>query len=136
MAQLTVEISEKLLAKLRSTGRPVQEVITESLERTLGGESSQEDAPYKLRDQEETGKEIEYIRAKDKKCLDKNLSREEVVRRLLESGFVRRPEEYDGPAVQEWLALSEEERQQHIKEMNEMYFPDSPASTYIIESRR
>ena len=72
----------------------------------------------------------------ERKPTDKELPREEVIRRLLASGFVRPPEEYDSPAAQEWRDLTEEERQQHLREMNELYFPDSPASTHIIESRR
>lgn len=70
------------------------------------------------------------------KPTDQDLPREEVIRRLMASGFVRPPEEYDSPAAQEWRELTEEERQQHLNEMNELYFPDSPASNHIIESRR
>jgi hypothetical protein len=44
--------------------------------------------------------------------------------------------ETDSPAAQEWRALSEKERQQHIEVMDEMYSPDSPASRAVIENRR
>lgn len=89
---------------------------------------------YKMQHPEE---EFLYLRPnQEQKPTDQDLPREEVIRRLLASGFVRPPEEYDSPAAQEWRALTEEERQQHRKEMQELDFPDSPASTHIIESRR
>lgn len=106
----TVEIPEKLLAKLRSTGRPVQELVIETLEEKFIDEIDENDS-------------------------DINLSREEVFRRLLESGYIHKPEEFDSPAVQEWLALSEEERQRHKAEVSALYFSDSPASNYIIDNR-
>lgn len=89
---------------------------------------------YKMRDDEA---EFLYRRPNQaQKPTHKDLPREEVIRRLMVSGFVRPPEEYDSPAAQEWRELTEEERQQHLNEMDELYFPDSPASTQIIESRR
>ncbi|MCB0107930.1 MAG: hypothetical protein KDE53_18540 [Caldilineaceae bacterium] len=111
MALLTMEIPEKLMTKLRSTGRPIEDVVVETLEEKFIDKTEEDDA-------------------------DINLSREEVFRRLLESGYIRKPEEFDSPVVQEWLALSEEERQQHRAEVSALYFPDSPASNYIIDSRR
>lgn len=71
----------------------------------------------------------------DENDSDINLSREEVFRRLLESGYIHKPEEFDSPVIQEWLALSEEERQQHKAEVSALYFPDSPASNYIIDNK-
>ena len=111
MALLTMEIPEKLLAKLRSTGRPVQELVIEALEEKFVDETGENDSNL-------------------------NLSCEEVFRRLLEGGYINKPEEFNSPIVQEWLALSEEERQQHKAEVSALYFPDSPASNYIIDSRR
>ncbi len=87
---------------------------------------------YKMRDDEA---EFLYRRPNQaQKPTHKDLPREEVIRRLMASGFVRPPEEYDSPAAQEWRELTEEERQQHLNEMDELYFPDSPASTHIIEN--
>lgn len=109
MALLTVEIPERLLAKLKRTGRPAQEVIVEALEKVLNGSTS---------------------------AKPEELSREEIIRHLVESGTVHAPEEWDSPEVQAWLDRPESERQKIIKEMNEMYFSDSPASSFIIENRR
>lgn len=108
MALLSVEIPDRLLTKLRRTGRSAQDVIIEALEKTLNAKPVQQP----------------------------EMSREEVERRLLESGFVRNPDEYDCLAAQEWRELTEEEKQEHLKEMGEFFFPDSPASNFIIESRR
>ncbi len=109
MALFTVEIPEKLLSKLKRTGRPVQDVIVEALEQVLDARPS------------------------DK---TEEVSRAEIIQRLIESGIVRAPEEWDSPEVQEWLARPEIERQEIIKEMDELYFSDSPASKFIIENRR
>ena len=109
MAPLTVEIPERLLAKLKRTGRPAQEVIVEALEEVLSSKPPQ--------GQEE-------------------LSRDEIVKRLLDSGFARNPDEYDSPEVQAWLALPEEERKSIIAEMDALWFPDSAVSQAIVEQRR
>jgi hypothetical protein len=109
MALLTVEIPEKLLAKLKRTGRPAQEVIVEALEKVLNGKPAQE---------------------------PEELSREEIVKRLLDSGFARNPDEYDSPEVQAWLALSEEERKRIVAETDALWFPDSAVSQAIIDQRR
>jgi hypothetical protein len=109
MALLTVEIPERLLSKLKRTGRPAQDVIVEALEKVLNSKPTQ---------------------------ASEALSHDEIVKRLLDSGFARDPEEYDNPEVQAWLALPEEERVQIIQEMDSMYFPDSPVSHFIIENRR
>jgi hypothetical protein len=140
MALLTVEIPEKLLSKLKRTGRPAQEVIVEALEETLNDEAVDEkiaslSAASQALDQGEN--ELASMRRRgEHKPEVEDLPREEVVRRLIEAGFVRRPEEYDSPATREWLSLSEEERQQRIKEMEEVYFPDAPASRIIIRNRK
>ncbi len=73
---------------------------------------------------------------RNRKRLDTEITRDEVVRRLISTGFVRDPNAWDTPGVRRWEALPETERQAFIEEMNRMYFPDSPASTYIIENRR
>ena len=76
MALLTVEIPERLLAKLKRTGRPAQEVIVEALEKVLNSKPTP---------------------------AAEALPRDEIVKRLLDSGFARNPEEYDSPAVQAFL---------------------------------
>jgi len=145
MATLNIEVPDEILSRLNQTGHSAQEIILDAIVRVLANEPegltvdeltnrlSISDKVSSLEGDIPSAPSLSKRRRKPK---NKNLPREEVLRRLLESGFVRRPEEYDSTAAQEWLSLSEEERQQHIKEMNEMYFPDSPASTYIIESRR
>lgn len=138
MAAVTIEISEKLLAKLQQTGRPPQEVIVETLEYAFEHKSPLiHQELFSVENSDEGDERVEYIRPKRKQTPKaQDLPRSEVFRRLLEAGFVRSPEAYDSPAAQEWLALSEKERQQHIQAMDELYFPNSPASTYITESRR
>lgn len=83
MAVVTVEIPEPILAKPKRADRPPQEIIVQVLEDAL-----------------ETG------------LLDRlnEPSREELIRQLLVSGFVRNPDEYDSPDVQAWLAMPEQER--------------------------
>lgn len=108
MTLLSVEVPERLMIKLHRTGRSAQEVVVEALEQTLNS--------LPIQNQE--------------------LTREEVEKRLLQSGFVSDPADYDSPAVHEWEALSEEERQEYTKEMEELFFPTSPASNFIIESRQ
>ena len=107
MAVLTVEISEKLLTQLQQTGRPAQEVVIEIVEQAFSNVAPKEE----------------------------DLSPDEVIQRLRAAGFIREPEVYDSPEVQEWLALPDEERKKITQEMDEMYFPDSPASQFIIENR-
>ncbi len=109
MALLTVEIPEKLWSKIKHTGRPAQEVIVEALEKEFN------DQPTAALEE---------------------LSRDEIIRQLIDAGAVHAPEEWDSPEVQAWLARPESERQKIIKEMNEMIFSDSPASNFIIENRR
>ena len=129
MALLTVEIPERLLAKLKRTGRPAQEVIVEALEETLNHEAVDEEiaslspAAQALDQGEHEGSSTHRRRAHKPEAED--LPHEEVVRRLIEAGFVRRPEEYDSPANREWLGLSEEERQLRIKETENVYFSDA-----------
>ena len=129
MALLTVEIPERLLSKLKRTGRPAQEVIVEALEETLSDEvANEKTASLSPASQalEEGGHEGSAMpRRREHKPAAEDLPREEVVRRLIEAGFVLRPEEYNSPATREWLALSEEERQQRIKEMENVYSPDA-----------
>ncbi|MDQ3247670.1 MAG: hypothetical protein M3Q45_00540 [Chloroflexota bacterium] len=109
MALLTVEIPERLLAKLKRTGRPAQEVVVEALEQTL---------------------------ARSLPATDEQPAREELVKRLVDAGLVRDPEEYDSPDVREWLALPEAERQKIVAEIQAIWFPDSFASQTIIQDRR
>lgn len=135
MALLTVEIPERLLAKLKRTGRPAQEVIVEALEETFDNEVANEEiALLAAQGLEQEENKLGHDRAR--KPASEDLPREEIVRRLIEAGFVRRPEEFDSPATREWLALSEQERQQHIKAMEEVYFPDALASRIIIRNRK
>lgn len=108
MALFSVNIPEHLIRAIRRTGRSEEEVIVEALEGKFG---------EKLKSQKE-------------------MSPEEVKTRLLASGFILKPEELDCDAAQEWRNLSKEEKKLHLEEMESFFFPDSPASTFIIESRR
>jgi len=110
MTEFVINIPEKLLEKLRRTGRPAQEVIVEALEQKLRDEASGSAA--------------------------QNLTRTEVIKRLLEVGFIRPPDEYKSAEAEAWAALPEETRTQIVREMDSMRFPDSPASRFIIENRR
>ncbi len=109
MALLTIEIPEKLWSELKRTGRPAQEVIVEALEKVFDTKPAQE---------------------------SEELSRDEIVKRLIDSGFARNPDEYDSSEVQAKLALPEEERIRIIAEMDALWFPDSAVSQAIIEQRR
>lgn len=68
--------------------------------------------------------------------LDENLSSSQVRERLLEHGIVRNPKDWDTPATQRWLQLTEAEQTEFIAEMNSMFLAGSPASTIITENRR
>ncbi len=140
MALLTVEIPERLLAKLKRTGRPAQEVIVEALEETLNDEVANEEIaalPPASQELDQGEHEVSSTpRRRERKPEAEDLPHAEVVRRLIEAGFVRRPDEFDSLAAQEWLALSEEERQQRIKAMEKDYFPDAPASRAVIRNRK
>lgn len=112
MSIVSVEISEKLLTKLRSKKRPVPELIIEALE-PLGNSDP-----------------------KRKAQTTNEPSREEVIQQLVAAGLVRAPGSWDTPGAKAWRALPEAEKQQLIKEMKDTYFPDSFASNLISENRR
>lgn len=112
MGLLTVEISEKLLAKLRNTGRPIEDVVVETLEE-------------KFIDVDEVGEQ-----------LSDSLSREEVMQRLIAAGFIRQPGTWDTPEAKAWRELPESEKARHRKEMEAIYLPDAAASTAIIRNRK
>jgi len=115
MAVLTVEISEKLLAKLRRTGRPIQDVITEALEQRFNGVNGENEE-------------------KDQDLIEP--SREEFIQHLVNAGLIRQPGSWDTPGAKAWRERPEAEKQQLIKEMQATYFPDSFASNLISENRR
>ncbi|HRJ43083.1 MAG: hypothetical protein KJZ86_00655 [Caldilineaceae bacterium] len=108
MTTLTIEVPDELMAQLVGDDRPVQEVVVSALEKALG---------YKPAE------------------LLPEPSKEEIVRRLMEVGLVREPSELDLPEAREWEDLPEDEKEQHLKEVAEMYFPDSPASRAVIRGR-
>ena len=118
MAVLTVEISEKLLAKLRGTGRPIRDVITETLEQRFNGVNGVNG--------ENGEKEQDLIEP----------SREEVIQQLVDAGLIRKPGSWDTPGAKAWRERPEAEKQRLIKEMQATYFPDSFASNLISENRR
>ena len=144
MATFTVELPDELLSRLNQTGYSAQEMVRDVILQILENEPGLTAAELASRlaisgNESATGKYDQPRPTSSQrkgKPQHKDLPREEVVRRLVEAGFVYGPDETDSPAAQEWRALSDGERQRHTKVMNEMYFPDSPASTYIIESRR
>ena len=108
MTTLTIEVPDELMAELVGQERPVQEVVVVTLERALG---------YKPAD------------------TPQEPSKEEIVQRLIESGFVRDPNEWDTSGAKAWRDLPDAEKEQHLKEAAEMYFPDSPASRAVIRGR-
>ena len=112
MAVVTVEISEKLLAKLQQTGRPVQELMIEALEQLLNNSAAQ-NMPH-----------------------PPEPNREEVIQQLVTAGLIRSPGSWDTPGAKAWRDRSEMEKQQLIKEMQNTYFPDSFASNLVSENRR
>ena len=112
MALLTMEIPEKLLAKLRNTGRPIEDVVMETLEE-------------KFIDIDET----------DAQPLV-SLPREELVQRLVAAGLIREPGTWDTPGAKAWRELSEDEKKRYFQEMESIYFPDSFASNLISQNRR
>lgn len=142
MALLTVEIPERLLAKLKRTGRPAQEVIVEALEETLDDEVANEEITLLLstvpalgqRGSDESSDSRAALR--NRKQLETDVPREEVIRRLLAAGLIREPDSWDNEYARAWRELPEEEKQQFIKEMEETFFPDSFASRLIAENRR
>jgi hypothetical protein len=109
MTTLIIEVSDELMAKLARQERPIQEVVVEALVRTLTNESA---------------------------AVSRQPTKDEVVRRLQESDFIRDPNEWDTPGAEAWRNLPEAEKQQHLKERAEMYFPDAPASRAIIRGRK
>ncbi|MEZ4870142.1 MAG: hypothetical protein R3C14_52925 [Caldilineaceae bacterium] len=112
MALLTVEISEQLLVKVRRTGRPVQEIVTEALEAHLNGGTT------------------------ESKPQPAEPSRSEIIQQLVTAGLIRAPGTWDTPGAKAWRERPEDEKQQLIKEMQTTYFPDSFASNLISENRR
>jgi hypothetical protein len=144
MATLTVELPDELLSRLNQSGYSAQELIQDVILQLLENEPglTATELANRLAISGKKGATGKYNQPRPissqrkSKTQREDLPREEVVRRLVEAGFVYDPGETDSPAAQEWRALSEEERQQHTKIMNETYFPDSPASRAAIEDRR
>ncbi|MEZ4619549.1 MAG: hypothetical protein R2867_29150 [Caldilineaceae bacterium] len=100
------------MEKLRSTGRPVEDVVVETLE----------------------GKFIDLDEADAQPLV--SLSREEVMQRLVAGGFIREPGTWDTPGAKAWRELPESEKVRHRKEMEAIYLPDAAASTAIIRDRK
>lgn len=112
MSIVSVEISEKLLTKLRSKKRPVPELIMEALEPLGDSNPKQKAQPIT------------------------EPSREEVIQQLVAAGLVRAPGSWDTPGAKAWRTRTENEKQQLIKEMQDTYFPDSFASNLVSKNRR
>ncbi len=108
MAVIQVHIPEKLWARLQQTGRPVEDIVVEVLEKSF------ENSP----DQEKT------------------FARENVVRRLIESGTVVSPAAWDDDYAAAWLARPEDERRALIVEMEQEWHPGSLATKIVSEGRR
>jgi hypothetical protein len=109
MAVIQVKIPEKLWQRLQQTGRPVEDVIVEALEKSFEAGST---------------------------ATEKHPSRQEIIRQLIESGTVINPDTWDDPYAQAWLARPEDERDKLIQEMNQEWHPGSQASNAVIEGRR
>jgi len=107
---LTVDVPNELLAKIKQSGRSVQELIVESLERTLNDRAA-----------------ISLI---------KEPTKDEIVQRLAEAKLIYMPNTWDSPAAQAWRDLPEDEKAQHLEERLHMRFAGSPAASAIIEERR
>ncbi len=71
-----------------------------------------------------------------RKRLDTDLSRSEIEHRLRQARLIRPKRVWNTVAARQWEALPNDEKEKFIAEMNQLYFPDSPASTYITESRK
>lgn len=108
MTTMTIEVPDALMAQLVDQDRPVQELVVSALEKALAYEPAE-----KLPEP----------------------SKEEIVRWLIESGLVRDPSAWDTPGAREWEDLPNKEKEQHLKEAAEVYFPDSPASRAVIRGR-
>jgi len=104
MTTVSIDIPDNLLAELVGQDRPVQEVVVDVLARALGREP--DNTPHQP-------------------------TKEEIVQRLRESGFVRDPNEWDTPGAKAWRDLPDPEKEQHLKEVAETYLPDAPASRSI-----
>ncbi|MBI1297439.1 hypothetical protein GC175_21060 [bacterium] len=109
MAVIHIEIPEKLWIRLQNTGRPVEELVVEALEKSL------EESPA-TKSQEP--------------------SEQEILQRLSEAGYLSDPKVWDGPDARSWRDLPEVEKQRYIQEMESVWLPDSAASRLILESRR
>ena len=70
-----------------------------------------------------------------RKRLDTDLSRVEVEHRLRQAKLIRPKRVWNTVEARRWEALADDEKESFITEMNELYFPDAPASRYITESR-
>lgn len=138
MATLTIELPDEVVSHLAQIGHSPKDILLDEILQILGDEPglTATELASRLFVFHQVGKFSDSTQPslplRGRKNRKKDLLRTEIVRRLFESGFVRKPEEYDSSAAQEWRALPEIERQQHMKKMSEMYFPDSLASNYII----
>ena len=108
MTTLTIEVPDDLMAELVCQDRPVQEVVVDALERALAHEPAN---------------------------ASQGPSKEEIVRRLTEAGFIRDPSEWDTLGAKQWRDLPDAEKEQHLREVAEAYFPDAPASRAVIRGR-
>jgi hypothetical protein len=109
MAVIQVDIPEKLWERLQQTGRPIEEVVVEALEKAFDC---------------------------DLATMEGHLSRQKIIRRLIESDTVIDPGAWDDSYAQAWLDRPERERNNLIAEMDEEWHPGSTASRAIIDGRR
>ena len=112
MAVLTVDIPDELITKIEGTGRPAEQVVTEALERELSNGALSAEA------------------------VTAEPSREEMIQQWIDSGLIADPNEWKTLDTESWDSLSEAEKQQHLRALNEVHFPNSEISRFIHENRR
>ena len=110
MTTVTIEVPDRLLAKVARQNRPVQEVVVALLEDAFE-------------------KETEPIAPSPP-------TREQMIRNLLQAGLIRESSTWDSPAAKAWRNLPVTKKRRHLEERKAMRFLGSPGATAVLEGRR
>lgn len=110
MTTVTIEVPDELMVKLARQERPVQEVVLAVLEDVFGNGRADSPVP--------------------------ELTREEMIRRLVQTGLIREPGTFDNPAAKAWRDLPQAEKRRHLTERKALRFAGSPGATAVLEGRR
>ena len=110
MTTVTIEVPDRLLAKMARQDRPIQEVVVTLLEDAFE-------------------KEVEP-------AAPLAATRERMIQGLVSAGLIRKPGTWDSPAAKEWRNLSTIEKRRHLEERKAMRFLGSPGATAVLEGRR